>query len=195
MGMLVLDGINVLRKKINRVDIWSGSLTAFSLNIHARWKIKVVCLLKQHRIYTKRDSLLARHSHWFLELHSKPTRLLLHYRSSFSLSLSLKSPNTLAPTSLWVRFQISLSLTLSDYCVSKFVFFLAFIPTCIFRNNLLQIFVFLWALIWIILTFIWIYQYTLRIFISRFLFFYLSFRGDLMRKSNFYFYFFLWNCC
>ena len=164
MGMLVLDGINVLRKKINRVDIWSGSLTAFSLNIHARWKIKVVRLLKQHRIYTKRDSLLARHSHWFLELHSKPTRLLLHYRSSLSLSLclclSLKNPNTnlSAHFTMGTFPNLSLSLTLSDYCVSKFVFFLAFIPTCIFRNNLLQIFVFLWALIWIILTFIWIYQ-------------------------------------
>ena len=127
-GMLALDVIKVLRKDINRVDIWSGALTALSLNIHARWKINVVCLLKQHRIYTKRDSLLARQSYWFLELHSKPTRLLLHYRSSLvslyqflSLSLSLSLSKTLtqilAPTSLWVRFQISLFVLLWLLCI------------------------------------------------------------------------------
>ena len=30
-GMLVLDVIKVLRKDINRVDIWSGALTALAL--------------------------------------------------------------------------------------------------------------------------------------------------------------------
>ena len=129
-GMLVLDVIKVLRKDINRVDIWSVALTAFSLNIHARWKINVVCLLKQHRIYTKRDSLLARQSYWFLELHSKPTRLLLHYRSSLvslyrflSLSLSKTLTQILAPTSLWVRFQISLFVLLWLLCIQICVFF------------------------------------------------------------------------
>ena len=76
-----------------------------------------------------------------------------------SLSLSLKNPNT----SLSAHFTMGTFPNLS-LCPSLIIvylnlcFFLAFIPSGIFRNNLLQIFGFLWALIWIILTFIWIYQ-------------------------------------
>ena len=62
-GMLVLDEIKVLRKDINRVDIWSGALTALALTYMRGEKQMLVCLLKQHRIYTKRDSLLARQSY------------------------------------------------------------------------------------------------------------------------------------
>lgn len=62
-GMLVLDVIKVLRKDINRVDIWSGALTALALTYMRGEKQMLVCLLKQHRIYTKRDSLLARQSY------------------------------------------------------------------------------------------------------------------------------------
>ena len=62
-GMLVLDVIKVLRKDINRVDIWSRALTALALTYMRGEKQMLVCLLKQHRIYTKRDSLLARQSY------------------------------------------------------------------------------------------------------------------------------------